>query len=290
MFQPSATERHPSFASDPLLNFFSEQESAGGPVAPSGAAIREKPQQFAQPVEPVERIEPAAPHGDVTADLLHMLERTERLLDRSVLELAALRSDLATLVSTVEDIKQRQARRETPLPAPARPPSRIARAAVPAMIAAVVLVAFATGIWGLMTFAAYAAPEPPAIQSQPAEPASIPPPVVEAAVAPEVQARKADSVSAGAPVRAAPRENAPARVAPRPVGYVGTLTIDASPAGEVFLNREAVGRTPLRLERLRAGSHLIWIQREGYRRWTRVVPVPAGRVSHVSASLDPIAR
>ena len=51
MFQPSATERHSSFESDPLLVFFSEQASARGPVAPSGVAIPEKPQQFAQPVE-----------------------------------------------------------------------------------------------------------------------------------------------------------------------------------------------------------------------------------------------
>ena len=37
------------------------------------------------------------------------------------------------------------------------------------------------------------------------------------------------------------------------------------------------------LENLRAGSHLIWIERDGYRRWTRVVQVPADRVTRVSA-------
>ena len=101
MFQPSATEGHPSFESDPLLDFFSEQASAPQPAVPTGAAFPEKPQQSAQPVEPVERVEPVAPRDDVTADLLQRLERTERLLDRSAMEIAALKSDLATLDTTV---------------------------------------------------------------------------------------------------------------------------------------------------------------------------------------------
>ena len=71
--------------------------------------------------------------------------------------------------------------------------------------------------------------------------------------------------------------------------YVGALSIDAAPGGEVFLNRQSAGHTPLRLENLRAGSHLIWIERDGYRRWTRVVQVPANRVSRLSAELEPLA-
>jgi hypothetical protein len=67
------------------------------------------------------------------------------------------------------------------------------------------------------------------------------------------------------------------------------LTIDASPGGEVFVDRRSVGHTPVRLEKLRAGSHLIWIEREGYRRWTRVVAVTADRISRVTADLDPIS-
>lgn len=287
MFQPSATERHPSIESDPLLDFFSEQPSAPEPAGPSGAAFLEKPQQSAQTVGPVARVEPVAPRDDVTAELLQRLERAERLLDRSVIEIAALKSDLATLVTTVEDIKKRQGRRETPVPAPAHAASRIR--AVPAMIAAAVLAAFATGVWGLITFAADAAPEPPAIQTQP-EPLPVPPAVVGAPAPPEVEKRNAEIVAAGPPARAAPRGGPPARAAPRVISYVGTLTIDATPAGEVFLNRESVGHTPLRLEGLRAGSHLIWIQREGFRRWTRVVPVAADRISRVSATLDPVDR
>jgi hypothetical protein len=77
---------------------------------------------------------------------------------------------------------------------------------------------------------------------------------------------------------------------PRQGAYVGTLSIDAAPAGEVFINRRRAGRTPVRAENLRAGSHLIWIEREGYRRWTRVVAVAADRVNRVSAQLEPLPR
>ncbi len=78
----------------------------------------------------------------------------------------------------------------------------------------------------------------------------------------------------------------PAPAAAKRVTYVGTLSIDADPDGEVFIDRKPAGRTPLRVPNLRAGSHLIWIERDGYRRWTRVVNVPADRVSRVSADLE----
>ena len=86
--------------------------------------------------------------------------------------------------------------------------------------------------------------------------------------------------------RSGTANNAPARTGQ----YVGTLTIDADPAGEAFVNRRPVGRTPVTVENLRAGSHLIWIERAGYRRWTRVVAVPANRVSRVSTELEPVVR
>ena len=75
----------------------------------------------------------------------------------------------------------------------------------------------------------------------------------------------------------------------RTVSYVGTLTIDSEPGGEVFIDRASAGHTPLRVERLKAGSHLVWIERDGYRRWTRVVEVPADRVSRVVADLETLS-
>ena len=86
------------------------------------------------------------------------------------------------------------------------------------------------------------------------------------------------------PVPVAARAPAPET----PVKYVGSLSIDSQPGdGEVFVNRESAGRTPLRLNDLKAGSHLIWVERAGYRRWTRVVQVPADRVTRLFADLEP---
>ncbi len=81
---------------------------------------------------------------------------------------------------------------------------------------------------------------------------------------------------------------AEAKPVPSPLEFVGTLSIDAAPGGQVFIDREAAGQTPLLVQNLKAGSHLVWIEREGYRRFTRVVQVPADRVSRVWADLQPI--
>ena len=312
MSQPIYTEQYPSTKRASLLDFFSEQAPVSGPVVLGGAASPEEPAQSAPAVE---RDEPVPPHDDeVIADLRHRLEHAERLLDQSINEVVTLKSDLAALVATVEDIRKRPSRREAPLQLLAGQ-SAVRISGVRAMTAAVVLAALATGAWGLMTFAPDEVSEAPADASEPAKPVFVPPPRVDSGPPSPIQ--NAAGVSAAAslaapapparpPAHAAPRPaggaaaaslpapappaRPPARAAPRPAGYVGTLTIDASPGGEVFLNRERVGHTPVRLEKLRAGSHLIWIERDGYRRWTRVVTVTADRISRVSADLDPISR
>ena len=304
MSQPRYTEQYPS-ATRALLDFLSEEAPVSGPVVLGVAASPENPAQSAPAVEPFERGEPVPPRDEVIADLRHRLELAERLLNRSVNEVVTLKSDLATLVTMVEDIRKRPSRRTALLQLlPGQSAARIS--GVQAMTAAVVLAALATGVWGLMTFASDEVSEAPAAESEPAKPVSVPPPLVDSG--PQSPIQKAASVSAAAsspapappvrpPARAAasppapaPPARPPARAAPRPAGYVGTLTIDASPGGEVFVDRRSVGQTPVSLEKLRAGSHLIWIEREGYRRWTRVVAVTADRVSRVSADLDPISR
>ena len=40
---------------------------------------------------------------------------------------------------------------------------------------------------------------------------------------------------------------------------MGTLSIDAAPGGQVFIDRAAAGQTPLRVQNLKAGSHLVSI-------------------------------
>jgi hypothetical protein len=142
-----------------------------------------------------------------------------------------------------------------------------------------------------------AAPTPAA----PAGPAPVAQPVT-ATPAPATQPVKGPPAPATQPVKAPPAPAAiipaavvtPARSAPerspRRVEYVGTLTIDSDPAGDVSIDRKPAGRTPLRAADLKAGSHLIWIEKDGYRRFTRVVQVPADRVTRLVAELEPVPR
>jgi hypothetical protein len=69
--------------------------------------------------------------------------------------------------------------------------------------------------------------------------------------------------------------------------YVGVLTVDSEPTGSaVFVDQQHVGETPLKLTRLRAGSHVVRIEREGYDRWTAAVLVAADKQTSVSAKLQ----
>ena len=74
-----------------------------------------------------------------------------------------------------------------------------------------------------------------------------------------------------------------------PVQFVGTLTVDSEPAGSaVFIDRELVGETPVELTRLRAGSHVVRIERDGYDRWTTAVHVAADKLTRVNAGLQAV--
>ena len=69
--------------------------------------------------------------------------------------------------------------------------------------------------------------------------------------------------------------------------YVGVLTVDSEPTGSaVFVDRQHVGETPLELTQLRAGSHVVRIERDGYDRWTTAVLVAADKQTRVSAKLQ----
>jgi hypothetical protein len=299
---PDGQPDYDSVDRDPLADFSAEPAAAppDNPETP-----RDSP--------PAVPAEPALANSDLAV----RLNRAERLLERTALEVSTLKSDLATLVSAVDDIKKRQSRRiERPLPSAAALPARLSRAGT--AVAAVVLMVVGFALWGVYAVTSDDAPAPPS-EGRPAEPVRQPAPITSPSAAPQIQSASAitavtppgDAPAHDAQARDAPAGNAPARDAPArdaparatrlgtpaspaasrsSAPYVGTLTIDASPPGEVFLNRKSVGHTPLRLDKLRAGSHLIWIQREGHRRWTRVVAVAADKISRVSAELDPIAR
>ena len=66
----------------------------------------------------------------------------------------------------------------------------------------------------------------------------------------------------------------------------GMLGVGSVPSGAaVFINHRRVGETPLRFRPVPAGSHLIWIEHEGYERWSTSVLVPDGEQVRVSARL-----
>jgi hypothetical protein len=71
--------------------------------------------------------------------------------------------------------------------------------------------------------------------------------------------------------------------------FMGDLGVQSVPTGAaVFINQRRVGETPLQLTRLRAGSHVIRIEYEGYQRWTAAVLVSADKETRVSAELQPV--
>jgi hypothetical protein len=70
--------------------------------------------------------------------------------------------------------------------------------------------------------------------------------------------------------------------------FVGTLEITSDPPGAaVLVDRKRVGRTPIEVSELQSGSHVVWIERSGYLRWTAAVHVSADKLTRVSARLEP---
>lgn len=267
---------------DPLSAFNAEREAA------------ESPQKPVDPTPPA-----AAPTADDALPLRMRLDQVERSLERARIEISALKSDRATLVSAVDDIRKRLGRRPEPVavPHPVQVPPRVG--ILKALgVALVCLTVGAAAMWSLAPMTMIEAPERAPFDSA-RESASVPqgrPIESESSVAPTapapeaVVATPAVELQTAATVVPAPLRERVERAPPRQGAYVGTLSIDAAPAGEVFINRQLAGRTPMRAENLRAGSHLIWIEREGYRRWTRVVAVAADRVTRVSVELAPLSQ
>jgi hypothetical protein len=73
--------------------------------------------------------------------------------------------------------------------------------------------------------------------------------------------------------------------------FVGDLTIESQPAGAtVLLNQRAVGKTPVLLTSLRAGSYVLWIEQKGYNRWSAAVLVSAVHQTRINAKLEPDGR
>ena len=67
------------------------------------------------------------------------------------------------------------------------------------------------------------------------------------------------------------------------------LAVESVPTGAaVFINQQSVGQTPLNLPDLRAGTHAIRVEHDGYARWTAAVLVFAGKRTRITTLLQPI--
>ena len=276
--QPREAVVPPPFAEeqDPLLEFSNESAAPAAVTSPDESPA----QPIAAPIDPP----PSAPPSVVSDALVARVERLEQALNESKTQVATLTSEVATLVRAIGDIRKQSSRPPvTPVVRRYVRPSWAASAIVAAVIG------FGAAIFGWTylsgdrdTSITASAAAPPVVADSPS---TNPAPTANEPRPPASTARAA--LDAPAPrVTEAPAPKAPR--APQAIKYVGTLSIDADPGGDVFLDRKRVGRTPLRLANLRAGSHLIWIERDGYRRFTRVVNVPADRVTRLSADLEPI--
>ena len=70
-------------------------------------------------------------------------------------------------------------------------------------------------------------------------------------------------------------------------GYVGSLFVESDPPSAVFINQAYVGETPIALSDLHAGSHVVWLQRDGYDRWSGAISVSAGHTTRLGPKLQP---
>lgn len=275
--------------SDPLLAFDNERGAAESSAPPLEPGV----QPVAAAADPSPIQQPPASHTALAAKV----ESLERELDQSKSQVSTLQSEMATLVRTIADIRRQRSQ------PPAAIPALKSRARLAAAVAGLAI-GITLGVGGWLYFesagdVSIASPATPvSAQSVSAEgyvrglaPNVAPTPEgYVQGLAPNV-ARTPVRYERGQPPDVAPAPKAPkAPPAPPAPRYVGTLSIDADPGGDVFVDRKPAGRTPLRLPNLRAGSHLIWIERDGYRRFTRVVQVPSDRVTRVSAELEPIVR
>ena len=123
-------------------------------------------------------------------------------------------------------------------------------------------------------------------------PAAEPPAVNRGAVEPPRPSPRA--ATKPAPRAAAPanagtsRQPEPDEPEDRGGRFEAPLSVISRPAGAlVRLDGRAVGKTPLRLQAVGAGAHVIRLELTGYLPWTSAIQVVSGNQNRVTASLEP---
>lgn len=193
-------------------------------------------------------------------------------VERLTSEVSALKLELATLVSALRDIQSQHSTLRAPVrpqPRQPEPPSR------PSLAPAAIVVLLATSLLSWQLIFGSRPDRLPGDQRN--------------AIVETVRAETTRPVGPTAPAIELQAEEPPITPLVKPTIYKGTLTVNAdAPGATVFVNRQNVGTAPVRVRNLKAGAHLVWVERDGYRRWTRVVTVPAERVTRVAADLQPL--
>jgi hypothetical protein len=84
------------------------------------------------------------------------------------------------------------------------------------------------------------------------------------------------------------RADTPSGVTPAATGRdSGGLVVESLPEGaSVFVDGELVGKTPLSLDAVSAGEHVMRLERDGYLPWLSSPRVVAGKWSRVAGSLE----
>ena len=163
------------------------------------------------------------------------------------------------------------------------PPTRVV---VAALIATTVLVAIAGE--KLLPAANRSAETQTALLPPPAAPAKITAAsaVAEPMTPPEVRTQSANPTSVPAVAsRITPLEG---DRPPVKVIFRGHFVVDSVPAGAtVLINQRPAGTTPLHLAEYPAGSYAVWVELEGYERWTAAVRVQANRTTSIRPLLLP---
>ncbi len=73
----------------------------------------------------------------------------------------------------------------------------------------------------------------------------------------------------------------------RPSKFAGSLEVISKPPGaSVYLDGRLVGQSPLTVQTVGAGSHVVRLELVGYRRWSSSVRVVAGQSERLTASLE----
>ena len=206
-------------------------------------------------------------HDDQPNTLDSHVGRLDESVARLTSEVTSLKLELATITSALRELRAEHSARgaqHSPAPVAMEPLVK------PTMTPAAVVVLIASGLlsWQLIATPRVNRPAAPPVQG--AE-LSLPSPLPDQ------------------PLASTRSTEPPMTPLIKPTIYRGTLAVAADrPGATVFVNHRNMGPAPVRVRNLRAGAHLVWIERDGYRRWTRVVTVPAERVTRVTADLEPI--